>query len=190
VVAALLDRERTLGGLWEVVSAANRPTVLAEDASARLAEAAALTYPGPDGEAPLLTGGELAALSIPRGSLTAEERREIEAHVTHTFRFLSQIPWTRTLRRVPEIAYAHHEKLNGHGYPRGAPGPAIPVESRMMTIADVYDALTASDRPYKKALPAERALAILEDEARRGELDAALVKVFLEAAVWRGAKAP
>jgi HD-GYP domain-containing protein (c-di-GMP phosphodiesterase class II) len=184
VAAALLARARDVGGLWQVVVAANRPSVLAEDAPARLAAAAALTYPGPDGESPLLTPGELRALSIPRGSLTEEERREIEAHVTHTYRFLAQIPWTRALRRVPEIAYAHHEKLDGRGYPRGAPGEAIPVESRMMTIADIYDALTASDRPYKKALPAERALSILEDEARRGQVDGGLLRVFVEARVW------
>jgi HD-GYP domain-containing protein (c-di-GMP phosphodiesterase class II) len=190
VATALLGRARDVGGLWQVVVAANRPSVLAEDAPARLAAAAALTYPGPDGEAPLLTPGELHALSIPRGSLTEEERREIEAHVTHTYRFLAQIPWTRALRRVPEIAYAHHEKLDGRGYPRGAPGEAIPVESRMMTIADIYDALTASDRPYKKALPAERALAILEDEARRGQVDGGLLRVFVEGGVWRGTSAP
>jgi len=181
---ALLARAREVAGLWQVVVAANRPTVLAEDAPARLAAAAAVTYPGPDGEAPLLTPGELHALSILRGSLTEEERREIEAHVTHTYRFLAQIPWTRALSRVPEIAYAHHEKLDGHGYPRAVPGPGIPVESRMMTIADIYDALTASDRPYKKALPVERALSILEDEAKRGQIDAGLLQVFVEAKLW------
>ena len=105
--------------------------------------------------------------------------------MAHTFRFLSQIPWTRTLRRVPEIAYGHHEKLDGRGYPRAVPAPAIAVETRMMTIADIYDALTASDRPYKKAMPGERALAILEDEARRGQVDPALLGVFVEAGIWK-----
>ena len=122
---------------------------------------------------------------IPRGSLSEAERREVESHVTHTFHFLSQIPWTRGLRRVPEIAYAHHEKLNGLGYPRGLPAEGIPIEARMMAIADIYDALTASDRPYKKALPAEKALAILEADARRGELDPGLFGVFVEAGIYR-----
>ena len=112
--------------------------------------------------------------------------KEIEGHVTHTFRFLSEIPWTRALRRVPEIAYGHHEKLDGRGYPRAVPADAIAVETRMMTISDIYDALTASDRPYKKAMPPEKALDILADEARRGQIDGPLLGVFVEAGVWRG----
>jgi HD-GYP domain-containing protein (c-di-GMP phosphodiesterase class II) len=186
VEVALLARARGLDGLWEVVVAANRPTVLPEDAPARLRAAAEERVPGPEGEVPLLSPAEVRALSIPRGSLSEEERREIEGHVAHTFRFLSQIPWTRALRRVPEIAYAHHEKLDGKGYPRGVPAGDIPLESRMMAIADVYDALTASDRPYKKALPPEKALDILGAEAGRGQLDAALLAVFVEAGLWRG----
>ncbi|HET6440171.1 MAG TPA: HD domain-containing phosphohydrolase [Anaeromyxobacter sp.] len=186
VAAALFSRTLELEGTWGVVLAANRPTVLAADASARLEEAANTRVPGPQGEEPLLSPEELAALSIPRGSLSEAERREIESHVTHTFRFLAQIPWTRGLRRVPEIAYAHHEKLDGHGYPRGLPADGIPIEARMMAIADVYDALTSSDRPYKKAVPPERALEILEGDARRGQLDAGLLGVFVKAEVYRG----
>jgi hypothetical protein len=186
--ADLAERARELDVLLEAVVAANRPTVLPAEASARLRDAAALTFVDLGGEArPLLTPRELASLSIPRGSLSEAERKEIEAHVGHTYRFLSQIPWTRALRRVPEIAYAHHEKLDGRGYPRGVPPEAIPVEARMMTIADIFDALTASDRPYKKAMPVERALDVLRDEARRGQLDAPLLGVFVEAAVWRDA---
>jgi HD-GYP domain-containing protein (c-di-GMP phosphodiesterase class II) len=179
-------RARELDALWDVVAAANRPTVLPADASARLADAAARTFVDLRGEErPLLTPFELSCLSIPKGSLSDAERREIEGHVTHTFRFLSEIPWTRTLRRIPEIAYGHHEKLDGHGYPRGVPGKEIAVETRMMTISDIYDALTASDRPYKRAMPPERALDILGDEARRGQVDAPLLGVFVEAAIWR-----
>jgi HD-GYP domain-containing protein (c-di-GMP phosphodiesterase class II) len=175
-----------LEAYWELVVTANRPTVLAEAAGQRLHEVAGVGFPDPRGSLrPLLTHDELRLLTIPKGSLSDEERREIESHVTHTFRFLSQIPWTRTLRRVPEIAYGHHEKLDGHGYPRAVPAPAIAVETRMMTIADIYDALTASDRPYKKALPAERALDILGDEARRGQVDQALLGVFVESGVWK-----
>jgi HD-GYP domain-containing protein (c-di-GMP phosphodiesterase class II) len=189
--AALAARAAELEGLWGVVQEANRPTVLAEGAPARLAAAAAVRVPGTAGpgspgcEVPLLRDEELSALSIPRGSLSELERREIEAHVSHTWSFLKQIPWTRALRRVPEIAYAHHEKLDGHGYPRGVPAERIPVEARMMTIADVYDALTASDRPYKKALPAEKALDILAADAKRGQIDPGLLGVFVEAGVYR-----
>jgi len=174
-----------LDGLWELVLTSNRPTVLPEAASARLAELGARTFDDGRGARPLVSPEELRLLAIPKGSLSEAERAEIESHVTHTWRFLSQIPWTRALRRVPEIAYGHHEKLDGHGYPRAVPAPAIGIETRMMTISDIYDALTASDRPYKKAMPAPRALDILGEEARRGQLDPALLSVFIEAGIWK-----
>jgi len=188
-VEAEEQRLRDLEGLWQLVLDCNRPTVLDEDRSGRLQRLAGLTWNDGGAERPYLTPGELRVLSIPRGSLSEEERREIESHVSHTFRFLTQIPWTRNLRRVPDIAFAHHEKLNGRGYPRGVPAPEIPVEARMMSIGDIYDALTASDRPYKRALPAEKALDILGQEARAGMLDAALLAVFVESGTWKVAGA-
>jgi HD-GYP domain-containing protein (c-di-GMP phosphodiesterase class II) len=185
------ERLAELDACLEVVLVANRPAVLAEAASARLAQLAGRTFTDWRGVThPLLTGEELQLLSIPRGSLSEEERREIESHVTHTFRFLSQIPWTRALRRVPEIAHGHHEKLDGQGYPGAVAAPAIAVETRMMTIADIFDALTASDRPYKKALPVERALDILADEVKRGQVDAGLFGVFVEARPWLPPRSP
>jgi HD-GYP domain-containing protein (c-di-GMP phosphodiesterase class II) len=100
---------------------------------------------------------------------------------------LSQIPWTKALKKVPEIAYAHHEKLDGKGYPRSIPSQIIPVQSKMMAISDIYDALTASDRPYKKAVPHELALDILKKESDSGQLDKDLFKIFVEAEVPRRA---
>ncbi len=188
--AGYAERGRELEALWDVVITANRPTVLPAAASELLAEAARAGFRDARGAfRPLLTLDELACLSIPRGSLTDAERREIESHVTHTYRFLSQIPWTRTLRRIPEIAYAHHEKLDGRGYPRGVPAAAIAIEARMMTIADIFDALSASDRPYKKAVPAEKALDILAEEAKRGQVDGDLLRIFVEGGVWRAPSA-
>jgi HD-GYP domain-containing protein (c-di-GMP phosphodiesterase class II) len=108
--------------------------------------------------------------------------------VTHTYRFLEQIPWTRELRAIPQIAYGHHEKLNGRGYPNALDGSAIPVQTRMMTIADIYDALTATDRPYKRAVPTERALDILHMEANEGMLDAVLLDAFIHARVFEAVK--
>ena len=187
----LVRRLSQLDALWEVVVVANRPTVLPVKAAAELSRAASETYLDLRGEErPLFTVSELACLSIPRGSLSPAERKEIESHVTHTFHFLRQIPWTRSLRRVPEIAYGHHEKLDGHGYPRAVSGESIPLEARIMTIADIYDALTAADRPYKRALPSEKALDILEEDARHGQIDPALFRVFVEAGVYRGTKRP
>ena len=173
-----------LDGALEFVLQSNRPTVLAQGGFEKLTGLSALSFnDSRDRPQMLLTPAEVQVLSIPRGSLSATERREIESHVTHTFRFLSQIPWTRTLRRVPEIAYAHHEKLDGKGYPRAVPAEQIPVQSKMMAISDIYDALTASDRPYKKAVPHEFALDILKKESEGGQLDKELFRVFVEADV-------
>jgi HD-GYP domain-containing protein (c-di-GMP phosphodiesterase class II) len=182
---------RGLDETLEFILACNRPTVLPSGGFERLAELGRLTFRDAlEVEQPLLIARELERLSIPRGSLSTDERREIESHVTHTFRFLSQIPWTRALRRVPDIAYAHHERLNGTGYPRRMPAESIPVQSKMMAIADVYDALTASDRPYKKAVPHSAAMDILQQEARAGMLDADLLRVFVQAEVPRTVLSP
>jgi HD-GYP domain-containing protein (c-di-GMP phosphodiesterase class II) len=125
------------------------------------------------------------ALAIRRGSLSEKERREIESHVTHTYQFLAEIPWTGEYRRVPEIAYAHHEKLDGTGYPRKLAGDQIPIQSKMMTISDIFDALVAWDRPYKKAVPIERARDILRDEAGHGKLDTRLLDLFVDGGIYQ-----
>jgi HD-GYP domain-containing protein (c-di-GMP phosphodiesterase class II) len=180
---------RKLAGVdeaWRVVAAANEPTLLAEPALARLREVAAWEYRDIDGQGrPYLEPAELEALEVGRGSLTPAERREIESHVTHTLKFLETIPWGRTLRNVPRIAGAHHESMDGRGYPSGLTGTAIPVESRMLTIADIYDALTASDRPYKPAVPTARALDIIASEVKSGRCDPLLFQVFVEAEIWK-----
>ncbi len=133
----------------------------------------------------LLTSEEIIKLSLPKGSLSEEERKEIESHVSHTFHFLRQIAWTEDLSGVPDIAHGHHEKCDGSGYPRGLTAEHIPVQAKLMTIADIYDALTSMDRPYKRATTSDRALDILTSEARRGKLDLDLLKVFIEAGVYR-----
>jgi HD-GYP domain-containing protein (c-di-GMP phosphodiesterase class II) len=182
---------KQLDEVLEFVLTCNRPTVLAQGNFERLHELRALRFLDAfDTEKPLLLDREIQSLSIAKGTLSLEERREIESHVEHTYRFLSQIPWTRTLRRVPEIAYAHHEKLDGTGYPRAIPDNTIPVQSRMMSIADIYDALTASDRPYKKAVPHQLALDILKKEAQSGQLDMELYRIFVEAEIPKRALAP
>jgi HD-GYP domain-containing protein (c-di-GMP phosphodiesterase class II) len=178
------EREDLLRFLDSIVRA-NEPTILPEGTFGELTEINERTFVDFDGiEKPLLSDEELRYLMINKGNLDERERREIESHVSHTFRFLEHIPWTRDLKGVPEIAYGHHEKLNGRGYPRQVSGEAIPVQTRMMTISDVYDALTATDRPYKRAVPAARAIEILKDEAEDGSLDAALLEAFVEAKVF------
>jgi len=180
LAAALKELDEVL----EFVLACNRPTVLAQGGFERLHQVGKLAFLDDRDQAqPLLTSGEVEILSIPRGSLSVAERKEIESHVVHTYNFLKQIPWTRDLRNIPEIAYAHHEKLNGQGYPRAIPAPVIPVQSKMMAISDIYDALTASDRPYKKAVPHVMALDILKKESETGQLDPELFRVFVEAEI-------
>ena len=169
----------------EAVRRANEPTVLPEKNAAILDDIARRTYIGLDGRpVPYLEDEELRYLSIPQGSLDERERREIESHVQRTYNFLIQIPWTEDLRNVAEIAYGHHEKLDGRGYPRGIKGDQIPPQTRIMTIADIFDALTAADRPYKRAVPVERALDILVAEAKEGMLDQELVDVLIESKVY------
>lgn len=182
---ARLTRElKELDEALDFIVSCNKPTVLAQGGFERLTGLGEVAFTD-SRERPMtiLSAHEIQVLSIPRGSLSATERREIESHVTHTFKFLSQIPWTRVLKRVPEIAYAHHEKLDGKGYPRALASDRIPVQSKMMAISDIYDALTASDRPYKKAVPHEKAVDILHMEAKGGQLDAELLRIFVEAEV-------
>jgi 3',5'-cyclic-nucleotide phosphodiesterase len=134
--------------------------------------------------APLLEAHEFAALSVAKGCLTADERTQIESHVADSYSFLVLIPWTHDLAGVPAIAHGHHEKLDGSGYPMGLRGAQISTQTRILTICDIYDALTAADRPYKKAVPLEQALDLLDEECRAGRLDSRLFKVFVESRAW------
>jgi HD-GYP domain-containing protein (c-di-GMP phosphodiesterase class II) len=164
---------------------ANEPSVLAEEPARILGEIHGKSFQEQGGEAiPFLTDDEYIKLSIKRGSLDEAERKEIESHVTHTYLFLKTIPWTKEMKNIPTIAYGHHEKLDGDGYPRRIQSPEIPVQTRMMTVSDIYDALTASDRPYKRAVPAQKALDILNIEVKEKKLDPDLVKIFIEAKIW------
>ena len=101
-----------------------------------------------------------------------------------SYSFLILIPWTRELAGVPAIAHGHHEKLDGSGYPMGLKGSEISLQTRILTISDIFDALTARDRPYKEAVPVERALDLIAEECRAGHLDARLFKVFVDARGW------
>jgi len=168
-----------------VVLRSNEPTVVPQGTFEELIELAQRTYEDMDGQTqPFLTADEVRYLTIRKGSLDERERAEIESHVNHTYDFLKRIPWTRELAQVPLIAYGHHEKLNGQGYPRRIAAAEIPVQTRMMTIADIYDALTAQDRPYKPAVRPERALDIMSEEVGAGQLDRDLFNLFIEAKVF------
>jgi HD-GYP domain-containing protein (c-di-GMP phosphodiesterase class II) len=186
VDAALAERRAELDRAWAIVLQADEPTVLARNTGDGLRALRDLSYRDAAGETVrLLSEPELDALSIPLGSLTTPEREEIQSHVTQTFRFLTRIPWTSDLARVPDWAYAHHEKLDGSGYPRRLTANALPPAVRMLTICDIFDALASRDRPYKKAVVPDEAFAILEDQAGRGALDRDLLRIFVESGAWR-----
>jgi len=103
----------------------------------------------------------------------------------HSYDFLLNIPWTDELSRIAEIVRGHHEKLNGKGYPDGVTKEALSLETRIMTVCDIFDALTASDRPYKKAMPVEKALQILRWEAEEGGLESNIVELFAEHQIYK-----
>jgi len=176
---------QALDGFLDAVLSANEPTVLPAGQFEALLHLSRRSYEDATGRPhPYLTEEEMRYLTIPKGSLDETERLEIESHVTHTYRFLQQIPWTRELQHIPMIAYGHHEKLDGKGYPRRVTGEAIPIQTRMMTISDIYDALSAADRPYKVAVAPARALDIMADEVRSGQLDQELFRLFVEGKVF------
>jgi hypothetical protein len=169
----------------DLIQRCNEPKLLTQEVVEALDELEELSFAHWSGDrARILEPPDVAALRIPKGSLSQAERDEINSHVTHTFRFLSQIPWTGHLSSLPEIAYAHHERLNGMGYPRGLKAAQIPPQSKLMAICDVFDALVAADRPYKVAVTVPRSLQILEDEAKAGLLDGDALGIFLEARIF------
>lgn len=175
----LAEAKTGLAEYWEVLLEANEPHILGSEPLAQLREIARQTYRDIDGAIkPLLSPDEILQLMVSRGSLTVEERSVIESHVTDTYQFLSQIPWTKDLKNVPGIAYGHHEKLDGTGYPLGLKQSEIPIQAQLMTIADIYDALTAGDRPYKRALHTEAAMKILREEAAHNKINSDLLELF------------
>ncbi|WP_233575762.1 HD domain-containing phosphohydrolase [Noviherbaspirillum saxi] len=169
----------------EAIRAANEPAISHTASAGGLRDVMEYLYHDTDGCAmPLLEEAEFSALSVSRGCLTEDERRQIESHVVDSYSFLILIPWTRDLSGVPSIAHGHHEKLDGSGYPMRLRGNEIGIQTRILTICDIYDALTAGDRPYKKALSPAQALDLIDKECRDGHLDPRLFNVFVDAKVW------
>lgn len=145
----------------------------------RVRELASLTWTDAAGHLrPLLTADEVDNLCVRKGTLTAAERHKINEHAQLSNEMLEQLPFPKKLRRVPEIAGGHHEKLNGKGYPRGLNAGQLSLETRIMALADIFEALTACDRPYKPAKPLSEARKIIEFMVKDGELDGDLVHFF------------
>ena len=134
-----------------------------------------------------MTEFEYTNLSVRKGNLTGEEYKNIQSHVVHTYNILRNIPFTKNLKNVPLIAATHHEMLNGTGYPNGLKDKQITMQARIVGMVDIFDALTAADRPYKVAVPIDKALQILKLEAKDNRLDERIVNIFIEKKLYEGA---
>ena len=179
----MADQMSALEEHVKAITWANEPTVLPEGNFDRLLQIANLHFEDLEGkQRPILSAEEVQMLSIRKGSLDEEERLQIESHVLHTVSFLQQIPWTNELRNIPEIARGHHEKLNGTGYPYRLSAPEIPMQTRMMTISDIFAALIER-RSYKPTMPREQAYEIMR--SMHGKLEMSLVAAFREVALPR-----
>lgn len=148
-----------------------------QDRISQIAKRTWLTSSGD--EASVLSEDEVLNLAIYRGTLSIREREIINNHVLVTSRMLNALPYPKNLARVPEFAGSHHEKIDGSGYPRGLTGPQMPIQSRIIALADVFEALTAGDRPYKKAMPLSQCLSILGQMKLDGHIDPDLFDVFM-----------
>jgi len=136
-------------------------------------------------EVPFLDADELENLTIRAGTLTAAEREIINHHIVATIKMLEQLPWPKHLKNVPEYAGGHHERMDGKGYPKGLRREEMSVQARIMGIADIFEALTAKDRPYKEGMKLSQALSILENFKNNGHIDPDLYEVFVSSAVYR-----
>jgi HD-GYP domain-containing protein (c-di-GMP phosphodiesterase class II) len=176
---------RRIDGAWRRIMDANEPSITDNATTDLLKDLQSLKVPFDTGELlSVLTEEESRKLCISKGSLSESERLEIESHVNKTFDILKMIPWSRGLELVPEIAYKHHESLDGSGYPNRITAEEIPPQTRIMTICDIYDALVANDRPYKPSMAAGMALDIIDEQVRDGKLDRAYFDIFVRAKLY------
>jgi HD-GYP domain-containing protein (c-di-GMP phosphodiesterase class II) len=169
----------------EAIRRINVPRGLSPEDKKILGDMMAEKFIDVDGQSrPLLTPRELENLSIERGNLTAGERKQIEQHIVDTWEILKRIPWPRGFRAVANIAACHHEKINGSGYPWKLKGDEVPLGGQILAIVDIFEALTAKDRPYKPAIPVEKAIAIVQDDVNKGALNAKLWQLFLDRKIY------
>ncbi len=144
------------------------------------------SWRNPDGvQTRFLTSDELENLCIRKGTLTADERDIINYHIVATIKMLEKLPWPKHLKNVPEYAGGHHERMDGRGYPKGLTRDQMSVQARIMGIADIYEALTASDRPYKPGMKLSQAMRIMADFKANGHIDPDLFDIFLSQGVYR-----
>jgi HD-GYP domain-containing protein (c-di-GMP phosphodiesterase class II) len=146
----------------------------------RVRQIAQRRWTGPDGqEAAFLSDDEVMNLTIKFGTLTEAERKQINNHIVMTIKMLEALPWPKHLKNVPEYAGGHHERMDGKGYPRGLTKEQMSVQARVMAIADIFEALTAKDRPYKKGKMLSESLRILGNFSLNGHIDPDLFDIFI-----------
>jgi len=180
------NQKRALGDALSLVESVTTEGVLSESQLLGIQRLEGLTYRNSEGEIfPLLDSGDIEALSIRQGTLTAGEREIMQEHASVTARLLDSIAFWKYYENVPQWARNHHEFLDGSGYPKGLSADCLSVESCIITIMDIFEAITAHDRPYKKALPVDETFAILKDMVEHGKLHGELVELFIESGVWK-----
>jgi HD-GYP domain-containing protein (c-di-GMP phosphodiesterase class II) len=157
---------------------------MADEMLARIKDIAARTWLHEGVLQPLLTENEVYNLTIRRGTLTNEEREIINNHAKVTYKMLSRLPFPKKLRRVPDYAAAHHEKMDGTGYPRGLKGEELSLQSRILALADVFEALTAKDRPYRRGMTLSEALKIMSFMVKDGHIDKDLFEFFIKEQIY------
>ncbi|MBW1918022.1 MAG: GAF domain-containing protein [Deltaproteobacteria bacterium] len=180
------EQQQSLEADYRFLEQLNQLNYLPAEAPERLHGLARQLVRLPSGTTqPLLTEAELSDLLILRGNLTPQEYAEIQSHVLHTINILQKIPFSKHLAQVPRYAAAHHERLDGSGYPFHLTAPDLPLQARILAVTDIFDALTATDRPYRAACTADQACEILRAEAHKGALDKDLVELFISRKIYQ-----
>jgi hypothetical protein len=178
-----------LNDALELIEEVNIAGFLTDEMNGRIRELGNLNYKNHDGEpVPILTKCDMEALSIKRGTLTDSERKIMQEHVSITKRLLEGMKFNKSYANVAKLAAGHHEHLDGKGYPNGLKGDELAIEMCILSIADVFDALIAADRPYKKPMPLEKAHSVLRSMANEGKLHMDLLEKFIESKVWENEK--
>ncbi len=179
-------RRQELEADLEFVISCNKPgEFMSDDKIARVKDIAARTYRDGEAESPWLTEDEVMNLCIRKGSLTDAERKVIEDHTVVTIDMLSRLPFPKRLRRIPEFAGSHHEKLDGTGYPNHIGGEQLSLQARILAVADVFEALTAADRPYKPPMKLSQAMKILGFMVKDKHVDADVFALFQQSGVYK-----
>lgn len=179
-------KKRHLEEVLDLVLRVNKPGFVPDEVRKQIEQLRSLTFLDTDGKVrPWFIEEEMEALLVQKGTLTPREREMMESHVVRAMKILGEMTFSEQYQDVPKWAASHHEFLDGSGYPERKMGDEIPKEVRLMTILDIFEALTAKDRPYRSAMNLNQALDILDSMAEEGKLDGEILRLFKKSEVWR-----